>query len=266
MIRNFCWTGYPDQEGALPLIPTVGEHGVTYTIYGREICPTTNRLHLQGYSELEQPCRFTTLKARYPTLHIESRKGTQQQAIDYCKKDGEVTETGAPKRQGKRKDLDDVVEAVNAGVPIDEIARAEPGTFIKYHKGIIAYKNTMLVDRTEPPTVEWRWGSTGTGKTRGAVDKHREAGFYIKDGTHWWDGYSGQQAIIIDDFDPKSWSFRDLLRLLDRYPFQGQTKGGYVRINSPFIYITCEHAPEHYWAGNDLAQVMRRITTVIHCE
>lgn len=261
MIRNFCFTAYDEN------IPTVGQFGVSYVIVGKEVCPTTNRPHLQGYAECDSPVRFATLKNRYPTMHIENRRGTQEEAINYCKKDGDYTETGVKKAQGKRKDLDEVVEAVAAGVPTAEIAAAHPVQFIKYHRGIEALCNNRIADRDvdDPPFICWRWGSTGVGKTKLAYTVHRGLGeVYIKDNTKWWNGYCGQPCIILDDFDPKSWPFRDLLRLLDRYPYSSETKGGYVRINSHYIYITTEHPPEMHWAGNDLAQIMRRLTCVTH--
>jgi len=52
-----------------------------------------------------------------------------------------------------------------------------------------------------------------------------------------------------------------LLRLLDKYPYQGQIKGGYVKINSNII-ITCEFPPEYFWKGNELAQITRRINKI----
>jgi len=172
------------------------------------------------------------------------------------------TEQGTPKQQGKRSDIHDVCELLDEKVPLNEIARNHPSAFVKHAKGFHAYKFATQVDRVSKPYVEWRWGTTGTGKTKGAIDKHPES-FYIKDGTQWWDGYEQQDAIIIDDFDGR-WPFRDLLRLLDWNPYQGQTKGGYVKINSPHIYITCEFEPSTYWGGNALAQVLRRIDKVEH--
>jgi len=136
-----------------------------------------------------------------------------------------------------------------------------PEEYIKYHKGIEAFKSSLYSHRTEAPIVEWRLGLAGTGKTREPFDKHIDS-VYIKDGTMWWDGYEQQEAIIVDDFDGH-WPYRDFLRFLDRYPYQGQYKGGYHKINSKFLYITCEHPPEHFWSGNELAQIKRRITSII---
>jgi len=226
------------------------------------LAETTLRPHHQGYAEYAMPMRFSTLQSRFPGLHLETRKGTQKQAIKYCKKDGHVTEEGEPKQQGKRNDITDVCELIDNNVPLHEIAKSNPSVFVKHAKGFHAYRYATHEHRTARPYVEWRYGLTGVGKTRGAIDKHRLS-YFIKDGTAWWDGYEQEEAIIIDDFDGK-WPFRDLLRLLDWNPYQGQTKGGYIKVNSPYIYITCEHPPDEFYYGNALNQVLRRLDKVVH--
>lgn len=200
------------------------------------------------------------MKKLLDRAHWEPRKGTAAQAAEYCKKDGRVTERGKISRQGARSDLAKVAEQVRDGASLAEIAEEVPAVFVRYHKGLAALKSIQYEDRKEPPKVTWLWGATGVGKTRRATEG---ASFYMKDGTKWWDGYEQQDRIVIDDFDG-SWPFRDLLRLLDRYPYQGQTKGGYVKINSPEIIITCEFPPTHWWEGTALRQVQRRLTEVIH--
>lgn len=254
--RNICFTSFDENE-----YPHVDQNGCTYVIVGRETCPDTKRLHLQGYAEFDKPKRMSTLKKAFPTMHIEERKGSQKQAIDYCKKDGDWHEEGVMKQQGKRSDLEDVASDIFKGNSLSDIAGAHPTQFIKYAKGIKEMRSAMFSDRPydKPPVVTWIWGPAGTGKTRSAFEAHESV--YIKDGTMWWDGYEQQEAIIIDDFDGK-WPYRDLLRLLDRYPYQGQYKGGYVKINSPYIYITCEFAPSYFWHSNEYAQVFRRLTEV----
>lgn len=155
--------------------------------------------------------------------------------------------------------MDDVAEAVLSGASLRSIVEDHATTFIKYHRGIERMKEVLDEDREEAPHVVWLWGKAGVGKTRRAIESH--ASCYIKDGTQWWNGYNQEEAIVIDDFDFR-WPYRDLLRLLDRYKYQGQTKGGYVKINSPYIYITCEHPPSYHWAGNELKQVLRRVAEV----
>jgi len=57
-----------------------------------------------------------------------------------------------------------------------------------------------------------------------------------------------------------------LLKLCDRYKYSGQVKGGFVKINSPFIFITCEFPPSHFWIGNTLTQVLRRADKIIYLD
>lgn len=250
-------------------------------VYGKEVGANGTR-HLQGYVEWTGVKRWNTMKALNPRIHWEARKGSAKQASEYCKKGEQshdewklagssganygknamVFEKGTVSAQGKRSELEEIGEQVVAMRPLREIAQENPATYIKYAKGIEKLHNQMLKprDSSAAPYIEWRWGLAGVGKTRYCVEKHQTSHF-IKDGTQWWDGYDQQEAIIIDDFDGR-WPFRDLLRLLDRYEYQGQYKGGYVQINSPYIYITCEHAPSHFWSGNELAQVTRRITKI----
>jgi len=255
--RDWCFTyNNYTEEGERQ----VREYPCRYMVYGHEV-GDSGTPHLQGYVEFKSPKRLSTLKKQLPKeIHWEARRGTAKQASDYCKEDGDFFEKGEMTRQGERTDLHGVVEMIRE--PVAAIAEAHPTEFIKYQRGIIALRNaTVLKPRTGPATVVWLWGSTGVGKSRFAFDEHESV--YIKDGTMWWDGYDQQEAIVVDDYDGK-WPFRNFLQFLDRYPFQGQVKGGYVHINSPFIYVTCEFPPETLYSGTELAQVRRRLSHVFH--
>lgn len=232
-----------------------------YVVIGKEIGPENKIPHLQGYMEFVHDKTLSTLKKKINSkAHWESRLGTQLQAITYCKKDGDYYEAGEKKTPGKRSDLEAVTESIDAG-------QFDPSDFgvmyIKFHRGIDAYITHKYTDRETKPIVEWRHGLTGVGKTYGVMSKYDRSDIYIKDSTMWWNNYTQQKVILIDDFDGK-WPFRDLLRLLDYNAYQGQYKGGYVKINSPYIYITCEFEPSHFWKHNELAQVLRRIESITY--
>lgn len=121
--------------------------------------------------------------------------------------------------------------------------------------------------RTTEPKVIWLWGLSGTGKTWTAHKDCDREDIYIHMGTKWWNGYKQQRRVILDDYswDKSEQGFRYLLRLLDSYAIQVETKGGMVYFNSPEIYITCEFPPHVIFPeGNTLNQVLRRIDEIKH--
>lgn len=61
---------------------------VKYYVAQHEMCPKTERLHLQGYIELEKRKTLGGLKKllNSKTTHFEKRRGSQLQAIQYCTK------------------------------------------------------------------------------------------------------------------------------------------------------------------------------------
>lgn len=259
--RGWCFTMYGDLDEKENMLKQLEKR---YVIAGREICPTTGKNHLQGFIYFHQKRTRKNLKETVDAqAHWEASRGTPQDNARYCKKDGKFWEMGIMPMMGGRSDREAVAERVRDGASLEEVAEENPGLFVLYHRGLTALKSQVMKHRTEGPKVSWLWGLTGVGKTRTAVQTSKS--FYMKDGTQWWDGYNQEECIIIDDFDGK-WPFRDLLRLLDYPKYQGQCKGGYVKINSPKIVITCEYPPSHFWSGNELAQILRRIHEVTHLE
>lgn len=233
-----------------------------YCVYGREFCPETNRSHQQGYVEFKSKVRMSTLKSKYGDgIHWEQRKGTAEEAVKYCKKDGDFFENGvyyAP-RQGKRKDLDVIRDQINEGASFSEVLESATSyQACKFAQLYIANKRVAK----EAPQVYWYWGATGTGKTRAAYEASVNpwmSGVDLK----WFDGYNGEEDVIIDDFRKDFCTFHFLLRLLDRYPLRVNIKGGTVQWVPKRIFITCPLPPRAvYDTREDIEQLMRRITEV----
>lgn len=105
------------------------------------------------------------------------------------------------------------------------------------------------------------WGPTGTGKSRTAWD---EAGMdaYPKDPrTKWWDGYTGQEHVVVDEFRGGI-DVAHLLRWLDRYPVLVETKGGSIPLRATKFWFTSNLDPRNWYPDLDAetqAALIRRL-------
>lgn len=248
-------------------IDKVENCGCRYWAYQKEVGKECGTPHIHAYLYFTNQRTWSSIKKQFKTAHIELVMNTDA-CIEYCMKaDTRVEgpwESGKRPAQGKRSDLEEVVTMVKEGKKMKDIAMECPMQYIKFNKGIDKLNAMInLKPRKDKPSVIWYHGLAGVGKTRTVFDEYDFEDIYVKDHTMWWDGYSQEKVILIDDFDGK-WPFRDLLRLLDRYPYQGQYKGGYVHINSNIV-ITCEFPPSNFWikGTNEYDQVARRLDSII---
>jgi Putative viral replication protein/RNA helicase len=257
-MRNVCFTlnNYTEDEYARIL----GGISWSYIIIGKEV-GEAGTPHLQGYGELHKLTRFNTVrKYLCDRSHIESRRGTQEQAIVYCKKDGVFEERGIRRDQGYRADLDMVRgDALEVGMR---------GVTAKYnYQGIQVA--TKFLTYNEPvrdwkPNVTWLWGPTGSGKSRRAREMVGEDVYTKNSDSKWWDGYDGHEDIIIDDFRDSWWSLTYMLALLDRYAMQVEVKGGMRQIRARNIIVTCCKPPRECYinTGEAIEQLLRRIDVI----
>lgn len=234
-----------------------------YGICGKEVAPSTGTPHLQCYIHLQNPLSLNMMRKFIPRAHFIVANGSDNDNHDYCNKGGNAIEWGEMSEgQGARLDIKEVADKIrNLELTEYELMFDYPELYVRYGKMFEKMFKAVQPQRQDPPQVIWRWGLAGVGKTRYVMDRHTAENVYIKDNTKWWDGYNQQKVILFDDFD-NDLPYRTLLRILDRYPYQGQVKCGYVNINSPIMYITCEYPPEHYWSGNQLEQVTRRLAHI----
>jgi len=92
-----------EDEAALAALSEGSE--VSYLVFGREVAPTTNTPHLQGYVAFLRRKTLGQARILIPRAHLEVAHGTPKEAASYCKKDGNFEEFGElPGGQGKRND------------------------------------------------------------------------------------------------------------------------------------------------------------------
>lgn len=200
-----------------------------YIVYGREV-GESGTPHLQGYVEFHSKRHFSAVKKLHTTAHWEIRKGTAQQAAEYCKKDNDFFEDGvismSKAEQGRKgKEFwDDVRIRAEAG-DIAYIKENYPKVWISHRSTLESlYAPTANVIQGEL-SHEWWVGDTGTGKSRALWRLYPD--HFEKPLNKWWDNYRHESVVAIEEWCPSNACTASALkRWADRYPFTGEIKGG----------------------------------------
>lgn len=232
-----------------------------------EKCPTTDRLHVQGYIRFDVPIAFSTVIGLFPPrcCQLSVANGNEEQNIAYCSKEESAVsaffEQGERAKQGKRNDVVVVKEMIASGKGM----RSVIGAVNSYQAMKCAELCLKYLEpgRDFQPEVRWYYGSTGSGKSRKAKEEFPDAWMSAKD-LSWFEGYDAHEVVIFDDFRKDYCTFHVLLRLLDRYPYRIENKGGSRQLLARVMIITCPWHPEVLYssrADEDIAQLMRRITS-----
>lgn len=292
--RNVCFTAFVASiDGYNGYAESLLEDADTWCkrmVVQCETCPETKRLHVQGYAEAKTSRTFGWWKAKLGNQsHIESRHGSAHQAWAYCQKEESRTPHtesytyGQPPKdhQGKRTDLDRAIETIRGSGSLRDAIFQEPKVFLKHGRWFKElwwmYKQCELEEMEYSPLdVRLYWGDSGTGKTRRAHWEAKEEGlslFRKPDIGNWCDGYTGQSALLLDDFYGQV-GFGLMLKLLDGYPGEPlPVKGSHVYAAFRVVFITSNCSPDQWWPNlrnegkitSEMdAAVLRRITTRVH--
>lgn len=281
----FTLNNYTDVEVAYLQDP---EPMVHYICFQKEV-GKGGTPHLQGYVEFQSPVSYVRMQQilRSGRIHFEKRRGTADQARDYCRKDGGLAfwenRPWTPKnekKQASRKrktteggDLENIYDLVKDGTSLIDIVNKFPATYIKHHSGVD--KVFMMTRRLELPFYEPRvvivyFGPSGIGKTRRAwrtaIDKYEVNVFQphvLKDKV-WFDGYCGEGALLFDDFRGEGFGWSEFLRLCDGYPLVAPVKGAHAAIEARYIFFTSDVHPFFWYRqpSSKLTQLRRRIAVL----
>lgn len=144
--------------------------------------------HTHLFFALEHSTRFSTIKRRFPTAHIDRAEGTAAECRAYVQKSGkwensDKAETSIPDtfeewgtvpidRQGERTDLALLYQMIKDGLSNYEIMEANPDYLItldRVERARQAVREQQYQDTFRKLEVAYIWGPTGTGKTRGVM-------------------------------------------------------------------------------------------------
>jgi len=256
-MRNVCFTSFAGP-------PRFDPDTHKYMVYQRETCPATGNPHYQGYLELHNAKSIKSIQRSIgdPQAHLEERKGTAQEARNYCMKLEsrleEPVEHGQISQQGKRSDLDRAIEVIKETKSMERLAQECPREIIKFHRGLSTLNILLNPPQHRPkPQITVYWGVPGSGKSYRAFMQEPNAYVCTDNLNGWFDGYDGHEAVIFDEFRGL-FPFSDMLRLLDHYPLRLPVKGGFVAVSAFRFIFTSNLGPDAWYGENQAFQ--RRIT------
>lgn len=232
--RNYCFTlnNYTKEDTDM----IKGCDLFTYIIFGEEVAPTTGTKHLQGYFEMKEAKTISALvKKHLPKgIHLEAAKGNATHNKTYCSKGQNIFEKGEPKTQGKRVDLIELKNDINQGKKVDDICMENPEIYHQYGRTLSKIEDITLRKkfRNWKTTCNWYYGPADVDKGEIAFDNFNPETHYVfpYDG-NWWDGYTGQENVIIHNFKGQI-PYHRIVDLVDRIPITVSRRG---REPMPFL-------------------------------
>jgi len=253
--RAHCFTYNKwDQKTQDLLQSLVLQKQATYLVYQIEVAPETGHEHLQGYVEWGKPAGFKRLSILCGGgPFVEKRHGSPQQASDYCKKadsrkDGTTFfEAGELSKQGKRNDLLDVKDKLDAGVTLKGVSETHFGAFVKFHKAFALYQQLSTRKRNRHTICIVIWGVPRSGKSS-AVHALWPDAYWVDQSNAgvWYDRYEQQDCVVFDEFT--GWMrFAQFKRMIDMTPFSVEGKGTTKEFTSRYVVFTSNERPEEWY-------------------
>ncbi len=256
--RNWCFTlnnlQQADRDFWEDLEDWQHENLVVYAV-GQEEKGEHGTPHLQGYIEMKKATRMSRMKSLFgKRYHWEVRRGTQAQAILYCKKEdtrvenGFSFEYGTAKRSTAGGNFTEVALAMKDGMSIVDAEEQYPVQFAMHPQKLQAWGLKQLPSRDWAMEIEIFYGKTGTGKSDTAKTENPlayECPWPKKD--NWWMyGYTGQYCMIMDDFMHQI-KLGQMMKIMDRGRWQLEAKGSNFDFASHKIVITTNIDPVNWY-------------------
>lgn len=225
--RNFVVTQWNIDCDYDKLIETCKDR-IKYIAYGEEVCPNTGKRHHQMYVSFVNAkntsnkvlCKIGDLFG--PThCYVKAMKGSWAQNEAYCSKEGELQEHGDKPKQGFRNDIREIADKILSGeASADDVCVDNPEFFHQYGRTLDRLEAIGLRKQFRKWMTKgiWYTGPSGCGKSHTAFKDYSPETHYIKViDEKFWDGYKGQDTVIINEFRGEI-KFSELLDLVDKWP------------------------------------------------
>lgn len=223
--------------------------------------------HLHAFVKYASKVSFKANKWDLGVYHGNYQVAKCWKAVErYCKKDGDFIssidiQSAAQKKAKNNKELLEMTpkEAVEQG----KINLLQLPALIKA-RGMF----NMLEEAKDHDSVRgiWYHGAPGVGKSWKA--RRENPGCFLKQQNKWWDGYEGQDVVLLDDFDKSGACLGHHMKIwADRYACTGEIKGGMIPLNFSKFIITSNYTPSEIWPDDEiLCQAITRRFEVLLIE
>jgi len=267
-VRNVCFTLNNYDLSNVTFLQDFKD--CSYMIFAKEV-GEEGTPHLQGYVEFPNPRNtgkdWSNLKKVLGSnkFHFEKRRGTAQQASDYCEfadyptnqvRNEWVNIYGEISRQGERTDWAHTVNAIISGSQVTDVIQDQP-QLLPAIRALERLQQISIQPINREVQVNVLVGPPGSGKSRHVWDNYPNC--YSKPSGQWWDGYNGEEVILLDDYYGDI-EYSELLKVLDRYKYRVPIKGGFVGARWHTVFITSNQLPQYWY--RETSALMRRITQV----
>lgn len=244
---------------------------VRFVAFGEETCPSTGKKHHQCFvyyhnQRSDSVKNLGVIGSEFGDIHcfVKPMKGSFAENESYCSKEGLYTKLGDEPKQGFRGDIKETISEISKGnLDVDTIALEDPSFYHQYGRTLRDVESIALRKRwrTEMTEGVWYYGPTGVGKSHRAFQDYHPDTHYIKNiNDDWWDGYKGQETVIINEFRGQI-RYGELLDLMDKWPktVKWRNREPVPFLAKKIIITSSKHPCEMYSNFDDkLDQLYRR--------
>lgn len=172
---RWCFTLNNYTEDEVKHVQELVPDMATFVLYGKET-GEEGTPHLQGYIQFNKDLRLSAIKKKLPRAHLEVARGSPEQNIEYCSKDGDVFTKGKLRQRnsGKRNDLELFKEAVKDGnFSIDNLREEHSDVFAKYPRFCREYIQASIPEPELPSYALFPWQAALSETLKGDPDDRK---------------------------------------------------------------------------------------------
>lgn len=233
-----------------------------------ECCPKTQQPHWQLRCYFENPVEWGSVQAltRDETGHCEMARSTSSsyEIKEETRWPGTTPYVygDPPKQSGKRTDCEEIMDMIKEGKTGADIINIKPNA-LRMRKAIKEEIFARIPRRDGQTECLIIWGPTSVGKSWWVEKTYPD---YIpieltKD-YQWWDGYEGQDTVLIDEFDSREMKEPMWLSLFNYTKKKVPVKGAMVEFRAKRVILTSNINPAEWFRGKWTPAMKRRVTGI----